>query len=239
MNKMKKYIFYLIGIMLTAAGCSSEMPDEGKTAFGTLSTASITLNVSEEDGIASRAGEDEVDTNEFIIEIKNEKDETVKKDALKDLPEAIELPEGKYTIHASSPSDMQKASWTPYYIGSSSESFEIKENIVTEADPVVCKLAVTKITVKLLDKLEALVDDDCTVGVAVEGDAETALTFDLDKIKDGTPGYLDALPGCKIGAIISCTVKGEEITIYEEWESEQDTQHHIFEFKVKTSEGEK
>ena len=237
---MNKYIIALAAVAgLTAAGCSSEMPEEGKTAFGTLSTASITLNVSDEDGTTSRAGENVVDTDEFIIEIKNDKDETVRKDALKDLPEAIVLPEGNYTIHASSPGEIEKASWTPYYIGNSEKGFEIKENIVTEVEPVVCKLVVTKITVKLSEGLEALVDEDCTVGVAVEGDDETALTFDLEKIKSGTPGYLDALPGSKIGAIISCTINGEDITIYKEWESKQDTQHHIFEFKVKTSEGEK
>ena len=237
MKMMNKYIIALAAVAgLTVAGCSNEVPGDGKTAFGTLSTASIALQV--EDVITSRAGEESVDTDNFFIEIKNDKDITVKEGILRDLPEAIILEEGNYTVHACSPGELQEASWDPYYTGSS-ESFKIEENVITEIEPMMCKLVGTKVTVKLSEELEKIVSSDCTVIVAVESDSKASLTFDLDRIKDNAPGYFDALPGSKIGAIISCTVKGEEITIYEEWESKQDTQHHIFEFKVKTSEGEK
>lgn len=116
---------------------SCELSDElrGNSSDST-GDGSAQVNVSTKVPVSMTRAET-VSTDEFPVLIEHQTDADVKKGYLvKELPNSIALPVGKYTVSAHTPGELEKKMSAPYYAGSN--EIEIEKGLTTKTD-VVCK----------------------------------------------------------------------------------------------------
>lgn len=143
---MKKINIITLGILAVFSLASCELSDElrGNSSDST-GDGSAQVNVSTKVPVSMTRAET-VSTNEFPVLIEHQTDADVKKGYLvKELPNSIALPVGKYTVSAHTPGELEKKMSAPYYAGSN--EIEIEKGLTTKTD-VVCKMKNSRIQVK-------------------------------------------------------------------------------------------
>lgn len=186
-------IYNILGLLLIATltlmtSCSKEDPfpndyDNGKT--GTVNFRKMLVEVNAAENLVRAAT---VDVGTFLVEIKSDTNKTEYSGTYAELPEIVTLPVGNYTVTVKSPS-CPAADWdTPYYEGA--QTFSIRDGEVTFVDPVVCKLANVKVTVRYEADLLRQMGEDCVVTV------QTGINASLQYGKYETrSGYFRYEPG--------------------------------------------
>lgn len=153
-------------VWLALPSCSKEDPFQpggsggsgGKT--GTVNFRKMLVEVNSQE---NQVRATDVNVGEFLVEVVSSTSVTEYAGTYADMPEIVTLPVGDYTVTVKSPSNPDAAWESPYFEGS--QNFTVKENEVTFVDPVVCKLANVKVTVKYDPALQRVMDDDCAVTV--------------------------------------------------------------------------
>lgn len=143
---MKKFNIIALGALALFSLASCELSDElwGNSSDSTGDGAAR-VNVSTKVPVSMTRAET-VSTDDFPVLIEHQTDVDVKKSYLvKELPNSIALPVGKYTVSAHTPGDLEKKMTAPYYAGSS--EIEIEKGLTTKTD-VVCKMKNSRIQVK-------------------------------------------------------------------------------------------
>ena len=233
-----KYIFAVAMAMAITTSCRDEswIHDVEGDEYGTLSTEKMNYQMNGEQTVIGRASST-VDVSDFIVDIQNgtKVEETYKH---KNLPSSLSLKTGdNYNVHVRSSENAPKAAWeTPYYEGSSN-NFEIRANMVTEVQTVVCRLANIKVTIRVSEALRNLMAEDCVVKVIANDSG--VLDFTLKEIDEGTAGFFEFIDKSNtLVATLTGTIDGENITQSIICTDLAQGQHRIFNFTIKTADGE-
>ena len=126
-------ILLTVAAMLGFCACDNGL-DPQPQAQGQLKLSSMAVEVDEAENVISRAG---VNTDNFIVVIKNTAGEIRGKYSFAEMPEIISLPVGDYTIDVNS-HELQKAEWDkPYYSGRN--EFKITDGNITEIGRASCR----------------------------------------------------------------------------------------------------
>jgi hypothetical protein len=238
MKMMNKYIIALLSLfVMIATSCRDESwhHDGPGEKYGTLSTKSIALKISGEENEIGRSDDNgEHDLSEFIVEILDGST-VIERYSYKDLPEAISLPVGPYSVKVRN-TDVKEAAWEdPYYTGA--QEFVIKENLVTEVETVVCKLSNIKVSIKVSDDLRQLMSDDCKLTVLANNVGE--LVYGLKEIDNATAGYFEYTTASNtLIATLTGTVDGKPLSLQTIYTDLAPGQHRIIYYSIKTVEGE-
>lgn len=237
MKMMNKYIIALaVATGLTAASCNSDEPTQTDyEPYGTLSTKSLSIDVSEiADGMSRNTGE-----VLMTVEILQGND-TITKYAYENLPEVMRLPVGDYTIEVHSRNTLESAAFdAPYYKGI--QNFTIRENLITEVDPVICRLINTKVSIVIDDYLEQQTEGDWDVRVVADENGKS-LDFRGHKLDESenapSAGYFLVTQGNTLTATFTGTVSDNKIVMTKTVTVENPgKEHHIFTFSIKTADG--
>lgn len=219
-------------MLLTTTSCKDETLHTGleEGPNGTLSTANMSLEVTngETEIRSSRA----VNVDEFQITI-TRGESTVKSTTYGELPSTIVLDVAdNYTIKAESGICQKAAFDAPYFVGS--QKFEIKKDEVTEVEPVVCKLANVKVSIKYTDALKKVLGDD--VRVTVTANNGGTLEFFPTETRSGYFEYVDA--SFTMVVKLEGTIAGGYETVTQFYKDFAPGQHRIITFGLKGASGE-
>lgn len=239
MEMIKKYIIAFataLTVMVATTACSSDEPQTGGgEKYGTLSTSSLLVDIETLEGISRNA--DESDEINWTIEIM-QGSELITQYAYENMPEVVRLQVGDYTINVHSPNKLENAAFnSPYYLGT--QSFTIKENVITEVEPVVCHLINTKVSIIIDDYLEQRTEGDWDVRI-VANENGSSLDFrghKQDPSEDShSAGYFLVTKGSTLSATFTGNVSGRKIEMNETATvNNPGKEHHIFKFSVKTA----
>lgn len=176
MKKIYGLFALLMAALITLPSCSKDdpFPWNGETdATGSANFRKMMVEVnSQETEVRSSA-----DVSAFLVEITDDLGVSYYTGTYAELPEVLTLPVGDaYTVTVKSPENPD-ADWEkPYYEGK--QTFSIKENDITFVDPVVCRLANIKVTVRYTEELRKVMGDDCTVEVVAGETGRIVFTRD-------------------------------------------------------------
>ncbi|HAC20665.1 MAG TPA: hypothetical protein DCF91_01040 [Porphyromonadaceae bacterium] len=236
-----KHKFYIIGLFLIGSflliSCDREGFDYGTNKpvvdnrpEGSVSLASIKLDLDLDFGFKTKAEESSIDVNDFIVRIfdKDHDNKLVKEWKYSEMPEVFSLKVGNYNVAAYSHEQLPAEFDRPFIYGM--QSFVIKENSVTDIETLRCVLRSIMVTVEYDDALQALLGDDVLASVRVgtgelqydknnkqaghfiaQNDAQNLLTSTLAGTIDGEKVNISkAFPDVKAGEhrIIKYTLKG-------------------------------
>lgn len=148
----------------------------------------------------------------------------------------LALPAGVYNVRAEAGDNVEAAFASPYYEGELND-LEIKNNLVSEPDPIECRLANVKVTVRISPKLRAQLSDDATVTVTnMLNDA--ALTFTLTECDAETAGYFGHFqPDMQLVAVFNATMGTTPITATTVCTEVVRGQHRILTYALKDDTG--
>lgn len=215
---MKKYIYLMLSVVLAGifGACSKDDPFGNEPAIGATGgfmTASLQVSLESEQGPRSvknrsvRVAAPSLD--DFKVGFFREGvEEAVATYDYRDMPEIVTLPVGKYVAKAYY-GDNPEAGWdSPYYEGASNEFTIVEDEILSESQKILCKIANVRVSISFTPGLEAVVDkNDCRVTVEV-GDAGT-LVFTYADISAGKSGYFRYVNDSQtLAATFSGTVDG-------------------------------
>lgn len=147
------------------------------------------------------------------------------------LPEIVALPVGTYTVNVYN-KELQNAEWeSPYFYGS--QDFSIKENDVTTVDPIVCKLANLKVSIKYSDELKTAIGAGEDVKVNVTVGENNSLDYAYGETRAGY--FRCGKENKSLVATFSGTVEGYYISEYKVISDVAQGQHRIITFSLKTA----
>lgn len=228
-NRYQNALWMVAAGVLTLTSCSSDelvggaASERGKVSLFGLDVSNIEQVINDASG-TSRAA---YDVSDYIVEFYAQDSETPYETYVYgDMPGAVELPVGTYTARVRS-HELQKAEWDrPYFVGESSP-FVITAGEITEIDPVVCKFASLKVSVKFGPKLAAVLGDDVKVTVVANDDGRLVYT------KDNTSaGYFATLSGSTtLAYTFSGTVDGYKEEFTHTYTNVEAGQHRIITFE--------
>lgn len=205
MNKIFSLMAALLTCLCLLPACSKDDPfpyDQLEKGMGQASFKKMMVEVSNAERVVRAEG---VDVGTFLVEVASTTGKMEYSGTYADMPEVLTLPVASYTVKVKSPSNPDAAWETPYYEGE--QTFTVVENDVTFVDPVVCKLANIKVTVRYDAKLLAQMSDDCNVTVKA---GETGqLVYAKTETRDGFFRYVaDATGTPTLVATFQGTVEG-------------------------------
>lgn len=229
MTKILKIFTLLSAWMLLFTACEKENPFPGSTddATGSVNFRKMVVEVSSKE---TQVRSSSVDVASFVVDIISETGVTAYSGTYAALPEVVTLPVGNYTVSVKSPANPD-ADWdTPYYEGS--QKFSIKENDVTYVDPVVCKLANVKVSVRFDAKLTSQMADDCTV--TVETGTGATLQFAKNETRSGYFRYVAGEGSHTLVATFHGTVEGNIEENFRTYTDVAPGNHYIITYTLKT-----
>lgn len=227
---MKNKIFSLVMLAmafvgLTACNDDNWNPGGSKSDEGTVSLASMDVDVNTEEDVVSRAS---VNTDAYLVEILNTKTSTVEGNYVYgEMPDVVTLPEGDYTVNVKS-HVVKDADWSaPYYVGT--KNFSVTAGKLTEIGLVTCKFSNIKVTIRYSADLLKLLGDDANVNVVAND--KGSLDFKRDETRSG---YFAAVDGsATLVAHLTATIAGNPIQAIKPFDDVAAGQHHIITFNVK------
>ena len=134
-------IFIASAVALLTASCVNEDITTAESGDG---NGALRVSVETMEPLKTRADQSYEVTN-FPVTIYNPDGSKYESyEAVSQMPEAIQLPVGRYTLEAHTPGIMERIMATPYYKGT--EVSEIVKDVTTQST-ITCKMANTKVTV--------------------------------------------------------------------------------------------
>lgn len=204
MKKIFNIFSLLLAVIVLLPSCSKEDlfgREEENGARGTASFKKMSVDVNTGENVITRA--DAPDVNTFTVEVTGTNGKTYYNGTLAEMPEILSLPVATgYTVTVHSPENPDAAWETPYYEGT--QTFDIAENEVTYIDPVVCKLANVKVSIKFDAALLPYMEDDCKVTVVTGTGA--SLEFTKEETRSGFFKYAEANGEATLVATFTGTV---------------------------------
>ncbi|MCC8172411.1 MAG: DUF4493 domain-containing protein [Parabacteroides sp.] len=199
MKSIYKFSFLLLGIFsLLAVSCQSEDIISGDVTgeqsipegMGGLSIRSVATVDESSIPVITTTKSFGMDVNNFIVEIRNEAGEVVKKfDSYRELKEGSQpmviLPVGKYTLRAYSSEPVNGGFDVPYFMGE--RSFVLLDKTVTTVENVVCKFASVAVDIRFDAFFDILFKDNYSI--TVDNCAGGKVTFTKDT--KGKIAYFD------------------------------------------------
>lgn len=230
MKKIVYILFFALAGILSFSACDREKMDNDATTEqgeGTVNLASLRrLSVDVSSSPVSRAGEEEVNTTNYLIRIYNADKVLVQEWKYSELPEIFTLKVGSYTVQAMSHEVANAEFEKPYYFAE--ESFAITANAITDLEPLVCKLQNVQVSVEYDDKLKELMGDDVKATVVI-GDGSLVFTKD-----DTRSGYFKANSSINImNATMRGTIDGKLESFTRPFSDVKPGQHRIVKFYLK------
>lgn len=211
-----KNIYTFLATILLLTGCAAEAPFPSDRVnpgdMGEFHKSSINLDIISGEGIhiVTRAGEEDLNLNEFQIDFLE--DGKVKKSFdYGAMPNVVMLDPGVYQIKATYGEDKDALFNNPYFIGESGEFIVESNKITSNIDPIKCTLRNVKVTIKFEESLIAAFGEDGTIVVKL-GNSGPGLTFTKEDIEKGTPGYFKIGSENTLVAVFHGKVFGTEIT---------------------------
>ena len=183
---MKHYLYISSMILLSClafAGCQLQDDLFGKkTEKQELGTLELNVLAYSPASMSTKADETStsVDTRDFAVLIKGEEqaDGTAYEqiyNKVAEMPAAITLPVGNYTVYAHTPGEMQKRMTKPYYAGNTTQS--ITKGITSNTN-VKCTMQNSRIQIKYSDELK---NNFTSWIVTMDDGTESVLSFDQDE----------------------------------------------------------
>ncbi|MCX4330837.1 MAG: DUF4493 domain-containing protein [Muribaculaceae bacterium] len=224
-----KYQAALLTAALAMGSCSSDdLYGVAEGSMGKVCKPGVEVSNVEKvikDAAGSRAS---YDISNYIVDFTRQGEQIpVSSYVYKDMPGAVDLPEGSYTVSVRS-HNVQKAEWdNPYFAGESS-AFTITAGEFTEVEPVKCTFQSLKVTVVFGPKLRAAMGDD--VKVTVKANDEGTLVFTPAETR---AGYFEAINGSVSMAFhFEGTVGGRFEQIANAFDNVEKGQHRIVTYEL-------
>lgn len=213
------------GVGLTACGDDTWNKGTESMSEGSVSLASMKVDVDTDENVQSRA---DISTDDFIVEIVDRNTGASKRTwTYSAMPEVISFAPGDYTVNVKS-HNIQAAEWdAPYYVGS--KPFSIEVGKITEIGTVLCKFSNIKVTVRYTKELLSHVDDDARVRVIANDRGSLEYTP-----AETRAGYFEAVDGSTtLVAEFSGTSDGNPVSGLKTFTDVKMGQHYIITFGVK------
>ncbi|MCM1449658.1 MAG: DUF4493 domain-containing protein [Clostridiales bacterium] len=226
---MKNRIISGLMMLMTLVGFSScnekwEPGGQNNGDQGTLSTADLTVDVTNAENVISRAS---IDLSNFKVSVVDEKGNTVESWTYASMPGLPVFNVGTYTLMVESGNLVPCAFDQPYFKGE--KQFTINKDAVTNAGTVTCTLANLKVSVIFKDDLVEASAGDLNCEIRVNESA--VLNYAPGETR---PGYY-ALPEGNITmvATFTGTVNGYKEEIIRLYKDLNPGQHRIITFALK------
>ena len=174
MKRLQLISLTVLSMLIALTACHSEKVSFQMDTFGQLKLSSMQVTADTEPLVtASRVS---ADIKDYLITVYAADGGKLQEWKYAEMPEIFTLKTGTYKLVAHAPEVTGAAFDTPY-CASAENSFEIRQDEITEIGEVKCTLHNVKVTVKYEDKLMALLGDDVKVTVKV-GDEKLEYTKD-------------------------------------------------------------
>ena len=205
MKSLQQIQFILLVVLIALTACHSEKVSFQMDTFGQLKLSSMQVTADTEPLVtASRVS---ADIKDYLITVYAADGGKLQEWKYAEMPEIFTLKTGTYKLVAHAPEVTGAAFDTPY-CASAEESFEIRQDEITEIGEVKCTLHNVKVTVKYEDKLMALLGDDVKVTVKV---GEEKLEYTKDETKSG---FFHGKAGNNVvDVVFQGSVEGEPVSI--------------------------
>ena len=205
MKSLQQIQFILLVVLIALTACHSEKVSFQMDTFGQLKLSSMQVTADTEPLVtASRVS---ADIKDYLITVYAADGGKLQEWKYAEMPEIFTLKTGTYKLVAHAPEVTGAAFDTPY-CASAEESFEIRQDEITEIGEVKCTLHNVKVTVKYEDKLMALLGDDVKVTVKV---GEEKLEYTKDETKSGF--FHGKAENNVVDVVFQGSVEGEPVSI--------------------------
>ena len=205
MKSLQQIQFILLVVLIALTACHSEKVSFQMDTFGQLKLSSMQVTADTEPLVtASRVS---ADIKDYLITVYAADGGKLQEWKYAEMPEIFTLKTGTYKLVAHAPEVTGAAFDTPY-CASAEESFEIRQDEITEIGEVKCTLHNVKVTVKYEDKLMALLGDDVKVTVKV---GEEKLEYTKDETKSGF--FHGKAKNNVVDVVFQGSVEGEPVSI--------------------------
>lgn len=205
MKRLQLISLTVLSMLIALTACHSEKVSFQMDTFGQLKLSSMQVTADTEPLVtASRVS---ADIKDYLITVYAADGEKLQEWKYAEMPEIFTLKTGTYKLVAHAPEVTGAAFDTPY-CASAENSFEIRQDEITEIGEVKCTLHNVKVTVKYEDKLMALLGDGVKVTVKV-GDEK------LEYTKDQTlSGFFHGKPENNVvNVVFEGSVEGNPVSI--------------------------
>lgn len=213
------------GIGLTACGDDTWNKGTESLSKGSLSLASLSVDVDAVETPASRA---DISTDDFIVQVVDRTTGATRETwTYSAMPEVFSFAPGDYTVNVKS-HKVQPAEWSaPYYVGSA--DFSIEAGKITEIGTVVCKFSNIKVTIDYTPELVKLCDNN--IKVRVVANDHGALEYTPSETRSG---YFEAIEGSTtLVAELTATSNGEAVSSIKTYTDVKAGKHYKITFTVK------
>lgn len=218
----------VVGLAAILNACTTDFDDSKDKGY--LKMSPVSVNTTAENMTESRAV---TDVDNFIVELYQDNEILQPTYLVNSFPEVLELPLGQYSVSVRNITLEDAAFDSPYY--AASEDFEIKNNVITEVGPLVCRLSNIMVTVEVSPELRATLSAGSYVRVGYEKGEK--LYFSLTNIQNGDAGYFKELTdGGKFEVSFTGVVDGETTTSTTYCENVKAGQHRIISYGLKDAE---
>lgn len=205
MKRLQLISLTVLSMLIALTACHSEKVSFQMDTFGQLKLSSMQVTADTEPLVtASRVS---ADINDYLITVYAANGEKLQEWKYAEMPEIFTLKTGTYKLVAHAPEVTGAAFDTPY-CASAENSFEIRQDEITEIGEVKCTLHNVKVTVKYEDKLMALLGDDVKVTVKV---GEEKLEYTKDETKSGF--FHGKAENNVVDVVFQGSVEGEPVSI--------------------------
>ena len=205
MKSLQQIQFILLVVLIALTACHSEKVSFQMDTFGQLKLSSMQVTADTEPLVtASRVS---ADIKDYLITVYAADGGKLQEWKYAEMPEIFTLKTGTYKLVAHAPEVTDAAFDTPY-CASAEESFEIRQDEITEIGEVKCTLHNVKVTVKYEDKLMALLGDNVKVTVKV---GEEKLEYTKDETKSGF--FHGKAENNVVDVVFQGSVEGEPVSI--------------------------
>ena len=205
MKSLQQIQFILLVVLIALTACHSEKVSFQMDTFGQLKLSSMQVTADTEPLVtASRVSSD---IKDYLITVYAADGGKLQEWKYAEMPEIFTLKTGTYKLVAHAPEVTGAAFDTPY-CASAENSFEIRQDEITEIGEVKCTLHNVKVTVKYEDKLMALLGDDVKVTVKV---GEEKLEYTKDETKSGF--FHGKAENNVVDVVFQGSVEGEPVSI--------------------------
>lgn len=205
MKRLQLISLTVLSMLIALTACHSEKVSFQMDTFGQLKLSSMQVTADTEPLVtASRVS---ADIKDYLITVYAANGEKLQEWKYAEMPEIFTLKTGTYKLVAHAPEVTGAAFDTPY-CASAENSFEIRQDEITEIGEVKCTLHNVKVTVKYEDKLMALLGDDVKVTVKV---GEEKLEYTKDETKSGF--FHGKAENNVVDVVFQGSVEGEPVSI--------------------------
>lgn len=205
MKRLQLISLTVLSMLIALTACHSEKVSFQMDTFGQLKLSSMQVTADTEPLVtASRVS---ADIKDYLITVYAADGGKLQEWKYAEMPEIFTLKTGTYKLVAHAPEVTGAAFDTPY-CASAENSFEIRQDEITEIGEVKCTLHNVKVTVKYEDKLMALLGDDVKVTVKV---GEEKLEYTKDETKSGF--FHGKAENNVVDVVFQGSVEGEPVSI--------------------------